>query len=307
MPAIEERTQKAVFSYNVNKLREELAAIIRRQLSADAWNWLEERTSLVVKNENAQHFIVGFSAMPRKTGKQAISITEAEEASLKNIRPGITIRHWTIDRLSRVWLILHLDISDRDRYIKSIENLFPTAEMSEQVALYSALPLLAYPDAWRARCSEGIRSNIGDVLESIMCDNPYPAESLEEPAWNQVVLKAIFTEKPLHRIIGLDERANQTLANTLSDFAHERWAAHRRLSPMVWRCVIKFINESIFPDIQRIAYSEITTEREAAALVCAQSNYAPARALVEKDPGLSAILKSGMTWDVLAEKLEKNP
>jgi hypothetical protein len=290
----------ATFTYDVEKLRAALAAHLRTQLSADAWTWLEERASLVSKSENTQQFVIGFSAMPRKTGKQLLALSDADQAALQTIRAGWTIRHWTVDRLSRVWLMLHLTTENKEQYIATIENLFPTAEMNELVALYSALPLLAYPAAWRARCAEGIRNNIGDVLESIMCDNPYAAENLDEPAWNQLVLKAIFTEKPIHRIVGLDARANQTLAHTLSDFAHERWAAHRRVPPMLWRCVGNFIDERIFPDIQRIAYSEVNAEREAAALACAQSTYKPARELVDKAVDLKAILDSGVTWDKLA-------
>jgi hypothetical protein len=71
---------------------------------------------------------------------------------------------------------------------------------------------------------------------------------------------------------------------------------------MQWRCVGSFIDDRIFPDIQRIAYSEINAEREAAALACAQSNYKPARELVDKAVDLKAILDSGMTWDKLAGK-----
>ncbi len=306
MPATEEKIEHAVFTYDVKKLQATLAAYLRRHLPADAWTWLEERAALVSKTENTQQFVVGFSAMPRKTGKHSLTLSEVEQTALQTIRPGLTIRHWTIDRLSRVWLMLYLNTTNRDQYIATIEHLFPTAEMNEQVALYSALPLLAYPAAWRSRCAEGIRNNIADVLESIMCDNPYAAENLEEPAWNQLVLKAIFTEKSIRRIIGLDARANQTLANTLSDYAHERWAAHRRVSPMLWRCVGNFINDRIFPDIQRIAYSEINAEREAAALACVQSSYKPARELAEKDSGLKATLDSGMTWDKLAQKLENS-
>ena len=299
---MEEKTEHAVFTYDVKKLQLILAVGLHRQMPEDVWDWLTERAALVTESEDLQHFVVGFSAMPRKTGRRALALLPAEQAMLQRIRPGLILRHWTVDRLSRVWLMLHLSAENRDRYIAAIEQLFPTAEMNELVALYSALPLLAYPTAWRARCAEGIRNNIGDVLESIMCDNPYAAENLDEAAWNQLVLKAIFTEKPIHRIIGLDARANQTLAHTLSDFAHERWAAHRRVPPMLWRCVGNFIDDRIFPDIQRIAYSEINAEREAAALACAQSTYQPARDLVDKAVDLKAILDSGMTWDKLAEK-----
>src|SRR5687768_16450430 len=152
MSAMEETIDHAGFTYDVKKLQAVLATWLRRQLPADAWTWLEERASMVSKAGNTQQFVVGFSAMPRKTGKQSLTLSGDEQAELQTIRPGLTIRHWTIDRLSRVWLMLFLDTTNRDQYIASIEHLFPTAEMNELVALYSALPLLAYPAAWRARC-----------------------------------------------------------------------------------------------------------------------------------------------------------
>lgn len=306
MHTTELKRDDVVFTYNENSLKSKLADCISRHTSADAWSWLAEKASQISKNGNVQNLVVAFSATTRKTGKQPVVLSETEIAEIRQIRPGLTIQHWSIDRLCRVWLLMHVDTTDQKIYFRTIENLFPTAEMSEQVALYSSLPVLAYPELWRGRCAEGIRSNIADVLESIMCNNPYPSENLDEPAWNQLVLKAIFTEKPIHRIINLEERANQTLANTLSDYAHERWAAGRKIHPLLWRCVGKFINDKIFPDIMRIASSEQSSEREAAALACVQSSYTPALELVEKNAELRAIVKSGMSWDDLAKKLEGN-
>jgi hypothetical protein len=173
------------------------------------------------------------------------------------------------------------------------------AEMNEQVALYSALPVLAYPEQWQRRCAEGIRSNIGMVLEAIMCNNPYPSETLEQAPWNQMVLKAFFTEKPIHQIIGLDERANKELAHILSNYAHERWAAHRSVPPMLWRCVAGFVDEEIFPDIERLASSQNEWEQKAALLVCRQSNYPAAKELLNSHPALGMLNKDvGMSWNV---------
>jgi len=297
--------EHTAFTYDQPSLNSKLASIIKRYVTPDTWTWLEEKSSQISKNENLQAFLVAFAATPRKTGKQQITLSQEEITEIQKIRPHLVVQHWTIDRLCRVWLLMQLDNTNKDAYIRAIENLFPTAEMSEQVALYSALPLYSYPELWRKRCSEGIRSNIADVLESIMCNNPYPSENLDESAWNQLVLKAIFTEKPIHQIINLDERANQNLANTLSDYAHERWAAHRTVHPLLWRCVGKFINEKSFPDIERIAVSELDVEREAAALACMQSTYPPALELVKKNPALQAVIKSGTTWSDLAKKLER--
>lgn len=295
-----------VYSYDKDALTSKLDDIIARHVSKEAWSWLEEKATLIRQSEQTKNFMVAFAATTRKTGKQPVVLSEAEIWEIQNIRPHLTIQYWPIDRLCRMWLLMHLEATDPKEYVRIIESLFPTAEMNELTALYSALPVLAYPERWRGRCAEGIRNNIADVLESIMCNNPYPSENLDEPAWNQLVLKAIFTEKPINQIINLDKRTNQNLANTLSDYAHERWAAHRTINPLLWRCVGNFINEKIFEDIKRIALSENTIEREAAALACAQSAYLPAIELIKKNDELQKIIQSGMTWEDLGKKLEKN-
>ena len=103
-----------------------------------------------------------------KTGKAAVQVTGEERNRLQALYAGFSISNWSVDRLCRVWLLLHADPSDEEKYFHSIDNLFLAAEMNELVALYSALPLLAYPQRWRRRCADGIRSNIGDVLQAIV-------------------------------------------------------------------------------------------------------------------------------------------
>jgi hypothetical protein len=140
-------------------------------------------------------------------------------------------------------LLIEYKEADKDKYFKILETLFSVAEMNEQVALYSALPLLPYPELWVKRCAEGIRSNIGTVLEAIMYNNPYPAENLNEAAWNQMILKAFFTEKQIEKIYGLDDRTNEELARILIDYAKERYAAGREVNAMLWYLVKKFVSE----------------------------------------------------------------
>ena len=261
-----------MFNYNSKKLKSLLAEVIQQNTLPAVWNWIKEKLDF---GNNISAFNLLFVSLPRKTGKAVIKVTEAQLHNIQSVVPQFSIAGWGIDRLSRVYILLHLDATDKDAYFKRIESLFPTAEMSEQVALYSSLPVLAYPQIWQNRCAEGIRSNIGDVLEAVMCNNPYPAQQLPEAAWNQLVLKAFFTEKPVHNIIGIDERANRELAHILSDYAHERWAAHRTVNPQLWRCVGKFVEERIFTDIKKIWASENKVEKEAAALACWDSHLWP--------------------------------
>ena len=279
-----------------------ITAIIRENLSPEAWSWLAEKC--VLGNQSARQLNMAFVSMPQKTGKAAIHYTAKQAEALSSARSRFTIDNWTIDRLCRVWLLLHIDSSKKDDYFRSIENLFLAAEMNELVALYSSLPVLQYPELWRGRCAEGIRSNIGIVLEAIICNNSYPSEQLSEAAWNQLVMKAFFTDKPIHQIIGLDQRANKELANMLSDYANERWAASRTVNPQLWRCVGKFINEKKFPNIQRVCHSTDAIEKEAAALACYASDYPAAKELLKQDDSLKSQIESGqLSWDTLAKKL----
>jgi len=278
-----------------------ITAIIRDHLSPETWSWLAEKS--ILGNQSIQQLNIAFVSVPRKTGKEVVHYTSQQMEALSLARPHFTIENWSIDRLSRVWLLLHIDPAKKESYIHTIENLFSAAEMNELVALYSSLPVLHYPESWVHRCTEGIRSNIGIVLDAITCNNPYPSEQLSDAAWNQLVMKAFFTDKPIHKIIGIDQRANKELANMLWDYANERWAASRTVNPQLWRCTGKFIDAKIFPGIQRIYNSADAIEKEAAALACYESNYPAAKELLNQNNSLTSQIESGqLTWDKLAIK-----
>ncbi|HEY8956366.1 EboA domain-containing protein [Chitinophaga sp.] len=296
----------AEYVYDQDKVSTLLSTVIRNNGNEKANTWLQQRLQLQQQTGAIPQFNQTFTAIPRFTGKEVIRISTTENEQLQALLPSFFVQGWTLDRLVRVWWLLQLPVANKAAYLEVIENLFKAAEMNELAALYSALPLLPWPEEWTARTSEGIRSNIGIVQEAIMLRNPYPAKYLSEPAWNQLVMKAIFTDKPLHLITGLDERANAALAEILVDFAHERWAAGRTLDPMQWRVLVNFVGEANFADITRVWHSVNSTEKEAAALVCAQCHYPPAKALLATDPALQAEIQAGsITWDTLAQKIIK--
>ena len=257
--------------------------------------WLNSKTG-----GSTNERLTAFVATPRFIARRTVQISDDTRAQLAEQVPGWQLDTWTLDRLCRVFLLLHVEHSDQAMYIQRIETLFDTAELQELVALYSALPVLAYPEHWLFRATEAVRSNMGPVFDALAFGNPYPAEHFSQAAWNQLVLKCIFNDKPIHRIVGLDRRANQQLANNLSDFAHERWAAGRQVPPQVWRLVSRFMDDTLFEDIKTLSDSPVLQNQQAAALVLAETSYAPARPKFQAQPDWQKAVADGtLSWQKL--------
>lgn len=219
----------------LKKLNDIFLQILQRNLSAEAIEWLLQKTALIVAEDKSVQLHLCFAHLPRIASRKTIAMLDQETQHINELLPGFVISNWTLDKLSRVWLLMQLPSDNRETYVKKINSLFSAAEMNEQIALYSALPLYFYPEEWIGRCEEGIRSNIGTVLEAIMYHNPYPAQFLSQQAWNQLVLKAFFTEKDVNLIVGLNERVNDALIATLEDYIQERLAAGRTVAPEIYQ------------------------------------------------------------------------
>jgi len=219
----------------LKKLNGVFLKILQGNLSPEAMEWLLQKIALIVAEDKSVQLHLCFAHLPRIATKKTIEIQDQETQQISKLLPGFLIDNWTLDKLSRVWLLMQLPSDNRETYVKKINSLFAAAEMNEQIALYSALPLYTYPEEWISRCEEGIRSNIGTVLEAIMYHNPYPAKFLSQSAWNQLVLKAFFTEKDVSLIVGLNERVNEALIATLEDYIQERLAANRTVAPEIYQ------------------------------------------------------------------------
>ncbi len=235
-----------------------------------------------------------------KYGTPKITVANRNIDSIESERRPNQI--WTLDRVVRVLLLTNVQNKSEEDYCQTIESLFETAEINEAVALYTALPYLQYPEKWLYRATEAVRSNMGSVFDALAFHNPYPAKYFSESAWNQLVLKCIFNNKSINLISGLDERANQNLANILSDFAHERWAAHRTIPSQAWRLVSKYITPTILEDITKLFDSENIQNQQAAVLVCKESDNQKAKdLLVIKQKDLAFDI-NGLSWKSLEEK-----
>lgn len=221
---------------NILSMSQTLFYLIEQQADSEkAVTYLRQQADAFQSNPQIATFYRVFTAMPRFVGKQPVDVPADMDFALKRVRAGFSVQGWTLDRLARVWWLLQLPADDKSFYVNMISQLFKAGELNELVALYSALPVLAYPGAWLFQATEGIRNNIADVQSAIMLHNPFPADYFDEAAWNQMILKAFFTDKDVTQIIGLDERKNARLAQTLADYAAERRAAGRSLPANIER------------------------------------------------------------------------
>jgi hypothetical protein len=219
---------------NILQMSQTLFYLIEQQPNSEqAVSYLRQQADSFQSNPQVSVFYRVFTALPRFVGKQPVDVPADITFALERVRPGFTVLGWTLDRLARVWWLLQFPVDGESVYVKTIGQLFKAGELNELVALYSALPVLAFPEAWRFQATEGIRNNIADVQSAIMLHNPYPADYFDEAAWNQMILKAFFTDKDVTQIIKLYERKNARLAHTLADYVAERRAAGRSLPPAI--------------------------------------------------------------------------
>jgi len=276
---------------------------LRARLPGPAFAWLQEQARKVAADSSDAGLYMAVSLVARKIGKDDLAATQAERQAATAAREGWDPTDWSLDQAARLYLLLSSG-GDGARFAKRLDQLCATADIGELVAFYRGLPL--YPDQalYAERAAEGVRSNMKAVFLAVAHRNPYPAERLPDGAWNQMVLKAIFVGARLDPIFGLDRRANPGLARMLTDYAHERWAASRPISPELWRCVGPFADAGMLDDLQRVLERGSEREREAAALALSASADARATRLLDAHPALARAIAGGtLTWRSLAQAL----
>jgi hypothetical protein len=271
------------------------------RLAPDAAGWLESATERVRGSVGDRALFFAIGEAPRRVGRDRLAPEPAELSEATTSRPGWDPRDWTLDGATRVRLLLE-GAGDAAAFVRRLEMLCNAAEVGELVAFYRGLPLYPDPARYVLRAAEGVRSNIRLVFEAVAHRNPYPSEHFGETAWNQMVLKALFVGSRLDRIVGIDARANAVLAQMLRDYAHERWAAKRVISPELWRCVGPFATGEALDDFRRLLERGSEHEQQAAALALAASRHDDARRLLESRPELAAAVRDGrLDWQPLAE------
>ncbi len=285
-----------------------LSTWLNRQLNRPSRDWLEETQESLQRSPSERSIFLAIGLVPRRIGKHDLLLSQADLQAAQDARPGWYPTGWSTDQAARLMLLSSV-ADDPERFALLLEQLFRTADLGELITFYRGLPLYPAPGRHLARAREGARTNMKAVFEAVAHNNPYPAEEFAEDAWNQMVVKAVFVGSSLDRIDGLDRRRNPELARILRDYAHERWAAHRAVSPELWRCVGPFADAAglaglgtraeagALDDLERLLASGSATERRCAALALAECPAQRARRLLDTVPALAAAIeRDEMNW-----------
>ena len=116
---------------------------ILRQASDAGQAWLDtQREAVATGDLKALYMSFGFA--PRKIGKADLQLTERDLNDAAEARPGWKPNTWTLDQAARVLLLMSLPAEDDAAYFATVEKLFQTAEIREQICLYQALQLLPH-------------------------------------------------------------------------------------------------------------------------------------------------------------------
>jgi hypothetical protein len=283
--------------------RELLQRWLDRQLPDPDSAWLREQLGKLSGEVRDRDLYLALGLAPRRLGKVDLDLSDADLEAAERARAGWDPRGWSVDQAARILILLHAGGAGA-QFAARFAQLCRTADVAEAIALYRGLPLYPAPELLEAQAAEGTRTNMRAVFEAVAHRSPYPKEQFAENRWNHMVLKALFVGSTLHPIQGLDARANPTLARMLCDYAHERWAAGRPVSPELWRCVGPWADAEALADLQRVLATGDATERSAAALALAACPDPKASEVLAAAPDLALAIERGdLSWARLADEL----
>lgn len=274
--------------------------VVARAAPAGA-DWFLGQLERLKTSQSDKDVYLALGYATRKLGKDDLELKAEERAAAAAARPDWDPSDWSVDQAARLAFVLAGQARDGKTFKVRLETLFNTADVWELIAFYRGLPLYPNPVEHVARAREGTRSAMQPIFEAVAHRNPFPWEQFDENAWNHMVLKALFIGSKLAPILGLDERANPRLARMLCDYAHERWAAQRPVSPELWRCVGPHADAAALEDLGRVLSRGEPLERQAAVLALSSARDQDAERRLRAVPDLTeAVRAQNITWGDIA-------
>ncbi|WP_020208053.1 EboA domain-containing protein [Gilvimarinus chinensis] len=224
--------------------------------------WHNARTELAA-GCNKSRFAALIALASRYCKRRPLDVSHIERERISTAIPGLTLDEWNLLELLRVALICGRNDLTSAQFAEDYEAQFVYADEGETCALYRALPFLPAGERFAWRAGDGCRTNMLSVFHAIALDSPYPAKHFDDTAWHQLVMKTLFLELPVWRIVGLDERRSAELNRMALDYAEERESAGRSLPIGLWLCFTEHDKNRLTALVERHWHSATAQDRKA--------------------------------------------
>jgi hypothetical protein len=196
--------------------------LVNTRCEARFRGWLEQAWA-----GGAKAFAAAFAGAGRRLGETPVEPT-AEEAQRIREAGLRELAGWPLEQVARVALLMRaVERTPLGEQPALLSEVFARGANAERQAVLRALPMLPGPARFLETAIEACRTNVRTVFEAIACENPFPAAYFPEPAFNQMLLKALFVGVNLERIQGWQARITPELQRMAADYASERSAAGR--------------------------------------------------------------------------------
>jgi hypothetical protein len=209
------------------RIDEICAHFVRRRGAIPAGDWLEATLFELRPPLDRAIFAAAYSGIARRIRGDAGDVTAEEEKRFVAAGLGKPTGRPLVEIARTALLLRALDALASNEHPEFVERVYRRGDAPEQAALLRSLVVLPDPGRFLGTATDACRTNVLPVFRAIATGNPYPARHFPEPAFNQLVMKALFVEVPLDSIIDLPERITEELRRMAADYAQERRAAGR--------------------------------------------------------------------------------
>jgi hypothetical protein len=221
---------------------------IQMQVDATRFEWLQNVLNELSDSADPNADLGLYSAMARRKLSDELIRSPGKKISADCSVKPVQMRISDAARLAMLMQILPADSSRRREIITAY---FKMGDEQEHIALLRGLTLFEPADYLIDIALDCGRSNNLEVLAALMLDNPFPAQFYTQPAFNQMVLKALFLGLSIERIIGLSTSANADLSRMCESYVIEREEAHREVPADIWLALTPCASKIGMEQLQR--------------------------------------------------------
>lgn len=187
---------------------------VRRCSGPESASWLERALEGARRGDARSRFLTSYAGAARRL----------RPAAAAGADPRL------VERARCALLEAALEGLPEAAHVELVREVYRRGDNEERITVLRSLPELPAPQRFASIAIDACRSHVQIVFEAIACDNPYAARHFPAEAFQQLVLKVLFTGAPLSRVEGLEARRTAELTRMAADYASELRAAGRPVS-----------------------------------------------------------------------------